>query len=111
MMHVNAVDKFLKNNTGYILIALLVVFFIGLIGFKIYDNHNARQSIEYTTGYSNGFNEVNLTRYSVAKQVYSSFGRTILEPPNVLYARGYLDGYDDGVASRANSMMGYIPHN
>jgi uncharacterized membrane protein YebE (DUF533 family) len=110
MMHVNAVDKFINNNLGTIVIVIALLLGVGLIGFKLYDNYEEKQSIDYKNGYANGFKEVNTTRYLIAKQVYDGFSITFLRPPNVVYAEGYVDGYEAGSANQANAMMGYMPH-
>lgn len=115
MLHLNAIDKFIKEFLDeydvLIIPIILVILVIAVIGLKIMDTHNQHESIDYKTGYSNGLKEMNESRYNIAKIVSNDYPLTVLVPPKVVYANGYIDGYKDGLLNQNDAALGYVPHN
>jgi hypothetical protein len=62
-------------------------------------------SAEYTKGYNDGFTEMNITKYSVAKAVSDHNDHDAFHS-NSDYLNGYIRGYDDGILKNADNIMG-----
>jgi hypothetical protein len=109
MWHLNTLDKLVvkfNNDHHNIMIFLLVIIFGVLFVWFLHDfNVNSRHSNNYTKGYSDGFNDLNVTKYNTAVAVYGHNQR-ISNPFNQQYVDGYIDGYNDALLQKANQTLG-----